>query len=121
MSKKVLIIEDHDEFRQTVRTFLNTQDNSLQVYEASSGELGISKALREKPDIVLMDIRLPQMNGIEAADEIKKYLPNCKIIALTMFETAAFREAFKSKNISAYIGKSELQEKLMPFIQKLLK
>lgn len=120
MNRKILLIEDHEEFRKIVRIYLKKQDNSLEVFEASTGELGIVKALREKPSIVLMDIGLPNMSGIDAAGRIKKYLPDCKIIVLTMFETEAFREVFKSSDITAYIGKSELFEKLMPLIEEHL-
>lgn len=119
--KRILLIEDYDDFRKIVADYLKTQDASFEIFEASSGELGVVTALREKPHIILMDIRLPNMSGIDTAAKIKKYLPDCKIIALTMFETAAFREVFKSGDISAYVGKSELHEKLMPLIQKYFK
>ncbi len=121
MAKKILLVEDYDDFRKTVREYLKSQDESLEIYEAVSGELGIVTALREKPDVILMDLRLPNINGIETAGRIKKHLPHSKIIALTMFESETFREAFKSNDISDYIGKSELYEKLMPLLQKYFK
>ncbi len=120
MPTKILIIEDHDDFRAMVKSYLEKQDIQLQVFEAPTGESGVIKALREKPDIILMDIRLPNMNGIDAAGRIKKYLPECKIIVLTMFETEAFRNVFKSQDIEAYIGKSELYEKLVPLLKEIL-
>ena len=121
MATKILITDDHDEFRMTVRSYLEKMDDSLEITEASSGEAGVQKALREKPDIVLMDIRLPDISGIDAASQIKINFPSCKIIVLTMFETEAFREVFKSNDIEAYLGKSELYEKLMPTITRVLK
>ena len=121
MYKKILLIEDNDDFRNIVKDFLKTQDEDFQIFEASSGELGIVEALRDKPDIILMDIRLPNANGIDTAARIKKYLPSCKIIVLTMFETETFRNVFKSHDISAYLGKSELYDKLMPLIRKIFK
>ena len=121
MNKKILLIEDHDDFRNIVKDFLKTQDDHLQIFEAPSGELGIVEALREKPDIILMDIRLPNANGIDTAARIKKYLPHCKIVVLTVFETEAFKNVFKSSDIVAYLGKSELYEKLMPLIRKMFK
>lgn len=114
MTKTVLIIEDHEDFRAVVRDHLEKQDFKLNIIEASTGELGILKAMKERPDIVLMDIRLPNMNGLEAASRIKAYLPKVKIIVLTMFETQTFREVFRSKDITAYIGKSELFDRLIP-------
>lgn len=120
MPTKILIIEDHDDFRAMVKSYLEKQDLSMEVFEAPTGESGVVKALREKPEIILMDIRLPNMSGIDAAGRIKKYLPGCKIIILTMFETEAFRSIFKSQDIEAYIGKSELYEKLVPLLKEIL-
>ncbi|OGX31041.1 MAG: hypothetical protein A2787_01200 [Omnitrophica WOR_2 bacterium RIFCSPHIGHO2_01_FULL_48_9] len=117
---KILIVEDHEDFREIVKSYLQSQDLNIELFEAASGELGIVKALREKPHIVLMDIRLPNINGIDAANRIRQYLPDCKIIILTMFETAAFRSTFKSDGIAAYIGKSELYDKLGPLLKKIL-
>ena len=121
MATKILITDDHDEFRMTVRSYLEKMDDNFEIMEASSGEAGVLKALRERPDIVLMDIRLPDISGIDAASQIKNDFPSCKIIVLTMFETEAFREVFKSNDIEAYLGKSELYEKLIPTITKVLK
>lgn len=118
MQAKILIVEDHDDFRAIVRQHLESQDLDMEILEASSGELGISKALRFQPHIILMDLRLPGMSGIEAAGRIKQLLPHIEILILTMFETTAFQEVFKSDDVSAYIGKSELFERLVPEIKK---
>jgi len=120
MNLKILVIEDHDDFREIVKTHLKSQNLNLQIFEASSGEVGEVIALRERPDIILMDIRLPNANGIDTATRIKKNLPECKIIILTMFETEVFRNIFKSNDISAYVGKSELYEKLIPIIKRVV-
>lgn len=120
MSVKILIVEDHDDFRETVRDHLEKQDFDWEICEAPSGELGVSLALRERPHIILMDIRLPGINGIDAASKIKVHVPESDIIFLTMFETEAFKKIFQSEDMSAYIGKSELFEKLVPIIKKIL-
>ena len=117
---KLLIIDDHDEFRKIVRDYLEKQGLGIDVLEDSSAELGIVKALREKADIVLMDIRLPGINGIDAASRIKRYLPGCDIIVLTMFETENFKKIFKSDDVIAYVGKSELYDKLVPIVKRVL-
>lgn len=121
MQTKILIVEDHDDFRAVVRQHLESQDLDAEILEASSGELGISKALRFRPHIILMDLRLPGMSGIEAAGRIKQLLPDIEILILTMFETTAFQEVFKSSDVSAYIGKSELYERLVPEIKKIFR
>lgn len=119
MPLKILITDDHDEFRAMVRSWLESMKENFVVYEASSGELGIIKALREKPDLVLMDIRLPEMNGLQAAQQIKQKIPGCKVVILTMFETESFRQVFQSADIDAYLGKSEVFEVLLPTLVKL--
>jgi len=121
MNKRLLIVEDHADFRKIVKAYLESQKLNLEIRDVESAEEAIEEAGRFKPDIILMDIRLPNMNGIEAATEIKKALPNCEIIVLTVFETAGFRAIFKSKDIAAYIGKSELYEKLVPRLKIIIK
>ncbi len=121
MSTKILIIEDHDDFREMIKMHLNSQSLPAELQEASSAEEGIEKARIFNPEIILMDIRLPNMNGIDAATQIHKFLPKCSIIILTMFETKAFREIFKSKEITVYLGKSDLFEKLVPAIKEIIK
>lgn len=121
MNTKILIIEDHDDFREMIKMHLNSQSLSVELQEASSAEEGIEKARIFNPEIILMDIRLPNMNGIDAATQIHKFLPKCSIIILTMFETKAFREIFKSKEITVYLGKSDLFDKLVPVIKEIIK
>lgn len=117
---KILIVEDHDDFRRAVRKHIEKHGVSTDVYEADSGEIGIGMAVRSNPDIVLMDISLPGIDGIDAARQIKSRLPKSKIIFLTMFEAESFRETFQSDVASDYIGKSDLYEKLVPAIKRIL-
>ena len=120
MPSKILIVDDHDDFRLILRKFLENQNLGVTIWEVPSAEMAVEFAKREEPEIVLMDIRLPNMNGIDAAGQIKQFLPQCTIIILTVFETESFRTIFKSKDISAYIGKSELFEKLIPTLRKFI-
>ena len=120
MGTKILIVEDHDDFRQVIRKHLELHDLNVNIMEADCGEVGVAMALHRVPDIVLMDIRLPGITGIEAAAQIKSQLPQSEIIFLTIFEAEAFREAFQSEAASDYVGKSELYEKLVPAIKRLI-
>ena len=106
--------------RQTVKAYLESQHLGVQVSEASSAELGVPLAFRIRPQLVLMDLRLPGMNGIEAADRIKAKIPECTIIILTMFDTESFKQIFQSASITAYVVKSELSETLTPIIRNIL-
>ena len=120
MHKKALIIDDHDDFRGMVRDFLNRQKLGLEIFEASTGEMGVAKASFVKPDIVLMDINLPQINGFEAARQIKEDNPKCDLIILTIFDVAVFKKAAEKIKVKAFIGKNEVYDKLLPVIKECL-
>ena len=120
MKKKILIIDDHADFRAMVKDYLNRDGLNLEIFEASTAEMGVMKASCVKPDIVLMDINLPNINGLAATKHIKEDVPGCDVIILTMFEVGAFKEAAKKVKAAAFIGKSEIYDQLLPAVKKCL-
>ncbi|MDO8674903.1 MAG: response regulator transcription factor [Candidatus Omnitrophota bacterium] len=116
----ILIVEDHKDFRQAVRHFLEVSNVKADLLEASSGEEGVLLAKRIKPQIVLMDFWLRGMNGMEAATQIKASVPNCSIIMLTMFDIKDIEPLDNQNLIKAFISKSDLCDKLIPSISKIL-
>ncbi len=96
MKKSILIVEDHEDFRGMVRDYLKRHKLGVNIYEASTGEIGVIKASCVKPNIVLMDINLPQANGIDVARQIREDHPKCNLIFLTIFDAAAFKKKQKS-------------------------
>ncbi len=81
----VIIVDDHAVVRQGVRAFLETQPDIQVVGEASSGEAVLPLVMREAPDVVLMDLVMPGMNGVEATREVKRLSPRTQIIVLTSY------------------------------------
>lgn len=81
----VLIVDDHSVVRQGVRAFLEAQPDMRIVGEADSGEAAIRLAEVQVPDVVLMDLILPGMNGVEATRQIKRVSPRTQVIVLTSF------------------------------------
>ncbi|MCR4336405.1 MAG: response regulator transcription factor [Candidatus Omnitrophica bacterium] len=120
MRKRLLIVDDHADFRAMLRNYLNQNESNLEIFEASTGEMGIAKASFVKPDIILMDISLPQANGLEATIQIKEENPQCHIIILTMFDVAVFKKAAEKLKTTEFIGKSEVYDRLLPAIKKCL-
>ena len=116
----ILIIEDHKDFRQAVRHFLEVSNVKAELLEASSGEEGVVIAKRSKPEIVLMDFWLRGINGVEAANQIKASVPECSIILLTIFDLKDVQPLVNREVIKEFISKSELFEKLVPSINKIL-
>jgi DNA-binding NarL/FixJ family response regulator len=116
----ILIVEDHKDFRKAVCHFLEVSHVKADLLEASSGEEGILLAIRNKPEIVLMDFWLRGINGVEAATQIKSSLPECSIILLTMFDLKDVEPLVHKEIIKEFISKSDLCDKLVPSVNKIL-
>jgi DNA-binding NarL/FixJ family response regulator len=120
MKQRLLIVDDNVEFRKMLRSYLEKQDLDLEMFEASSAEMGVAKSSFTHPDIVLMDINLPQANGLSAVEHIKMDNPNCCVIVVTMFDTKEFKELSKRLDVTAFVGKTEIYDSLVPLIKKCL-
>ena len=120
MTKKILIVDDHNEFRATLRTYILGQILDIDVFEAISGEDGIAAALNKKPNVILMDYRLPKINGLEASKQIKNSLCNCKIILISMFEINKSKKKFMQYGVDKFIMKNSFDVKLIPLLKKFL-
>ncbi len=116
----ILIVEDHKDFRNAVRHFLEVSHVNAELLEASSGEQAVLLAKQSKPQIILMDFWLKGMNGIEAATQIKASVPDCSIIMLTMFDVKDVQPLVGREIIKEFINKSDLCDKLVPSINKIL-
>ncbi|MBI2850468.1 MAG: response regulator transcription factor [Chloroflexi bacterium] len=110
---RVLIVDDHGIVRAGIRSLLDGQPDIEVVGEASGGEEAIAKALELRPELVLMDIAMPGMNGIEATRRIKEEQPDTSVLVLSMHDDEEFFFPVLRAGASGYILKeSEPQELL---------
>ncbi|MEO7019990.1 MAG: response regulator transcription factor [Ktedonobacteraceae bacterium] len=86
MTIHILLADDHTILRAGLKMMLNAQPDMEVVGEAQDGRQALHEAQRLHPDIILMDITMPDMNGIEATKQVKKQLPDVKVLILTMHE-----------------------------------
>ncbi len=88
-SLRVLIADDHPFFRDGMRMFLETTPDIVVVGEAATGEEAVAQAEKLRPDVILMDIKMPGMSGIEATRRILEANPGVRVLVVTMFEDDA--------------------------------
>lgn len=120
-SVRVLIVDDFAEWRQFVcRTVGEITDLQI-VAEASDGEEAVQKAKDLKPDLVVLDIGLPRLNGIEVARKIRKLCPQCRIIFLTENLSKDVTEECFRAGASGYVVKSSAADDLISAINAAVK
>ncbi len=103
---RIILAEDHTIVRQGLARLLEDQPNLEIVGQAVNGRMAAEMALELKPDIVIMDIAMPQMNGIEAAKRIRKDLPKTKILILSMYSHEHYIHELLEVGISGYLLKN---------------
>jgi CheY-like chemotaxis protein len=116
----ILVVDDHDQVRCLLKEWLETVFPDFGVVEAKSGEEAVAVAQAKLPKLVIMDIGLPEMDGIRAAQLIKESVPTAKVVVLTMHEEEQYQKSAFASGVSAYIPKRSMQRDLLPALQHLL-
>ena len=94
---RVLIVDDHQVVREGLRRIVEIDPDIKVIGEASNGEEAISKAVQLSPDVVMMDLKMPGMDGVNATREIKKRLPDVNVLVLTLYAEDFVRQAMRKK------------------------
>jgi DNA-binding NarL/FixJ family response regulator len=116
----ILIVEDHDALRDSLKSWIGTVFQDCYILLARNGEDALNKVSVQPPDIVLMDVLLPGMNGITAARCFKDVIPKAKVIMLSIYEEPAYQADAAAAGSYAYIPKRKMGQELIPVITKLL-
>jgi NarL family two-component system response regulator LiaR len=116
---RVLIVDDMEEVRQDLRTFLTLAGDLEIVGEASNGLEGVRLAEALQPQVVLMDLEMPVMDGYAATRQLKACQPSCRVIVLTIHTSQAEQNRAVSAGADSFIGKGASLDTLMESIRKV--
>ncbi len=118
---RILIADDHTIVRQGLASLLNDQPDLKVVGQAVNGRAAVDKALELKPDIIIMDIAMPQMNGIEAVKRIKKKAPKTKVLILSMYSHEHYIHELLESGVSGYLLKDSSGRDIINAIHAAMK
>ena len=118
---RIIVADDHTIVRQGLVRLLEDQPDLEVVGEAINGRVAVEKAMALQPDIVIMDIAMPLMNGIEAAKRIRKHLPNTKILILSMYSHEYYIHELLETGISGYLLKDSSGRDILKAIHAAMK
>jgi PAS domain S-box-containing protein len=114
---RVLLVDDHAIFRKGVADLLREEPAVEVVGEAADGEMAVDMALRTNPDVILMDVSMPRLGGIEATQRIVGLLPSVRIVGLSACEAENVRDLFRAAGATAYVSKTCHPETLIAAIR----
>ena len=115
-SIRILLADDHQMIRTGLKSFLESQPDFKVVAEAGNGREAIERALETRPDIILMDITMPEMDGLEATRQLKKLWPECVILCLTVHEDKFYFMEMLAAGASGYLTKQAASDELVSAI-----
>jgi CheY-like chemotaxis protein len=120
MPKRILIADDSDVVRTVIRFFLESEANFV-CREASDGVDAIEKAKALEPDLIVLDLAMPRMNGVETASVLKAMMPHVPIILFTMYSEALGSSLTAAVGVDAVLSKPDGVGRLVECVQDLLR
>lgn len=121
MSTRILIADDHAIVRDGVKALLAAAGDLHVVGEASDGQQAIDLAVALEPDLILMDIAMPGLGGIEATLEIRKRVPGAKIVVLSQYSDPEYVRRFVKAGVSGYVLKNAAGAELVAAVRAALR
>ena len=113
---RLMLVDDHAVVRVGLKSFLETQEGLSVVAEAANGEQAIAMALRVNPDVILMDISMPEMDGLEATRRLRNLCPDSLVLALTVHDDKQYFMQMLAAGASGYITKQSASDDLVAAI-----
>lgn len=115
----VLIVDDHELVRAGIRSLLSSVTGIKVIAEASSGEEALKSCREKQPDVILMDVRMPGIGGLEATRKILRSFPDIKVIALTVCDEEPFPSKLLQAGAAGYLTKGSALDEMVQAIQSV--
>jgi DNA-binding NarL/FixJ family response regulator len=119
-SVRILVVDDHEVMRMGIRNLLESKAGWHVSAEASNGKEAIEKARQETPDVIIMDITMPVMNGLDAARQIATQSPGIPIVMFSLHLSEDLIEHFKTDGIRAAVAKGDAARDLVRAVETVL-
>ena len=116
---RLLLVDDQPTVRRGLRIWLTLEPNIEVVGEASDGAEAISLTQALRPDVVLMDVEMPGMDGISAAAALRQIVPQSAVVILTLYDDAATRARAQEAGAAAFVAKHRMEETLLAEIRRV--
>lgn len=117
---RIVLADDHAVIREGLRALINAQPDMEVIGEAGDGRIAWQKAAQLKPDLIIMDFTMPDMNGAQATERLKRDHPQIKILALTAHENRGFLQQLLQAGASGYLLKRAASEELIRAIRTVV-
>lgn len=119
LTMQVVIADDHDVLRSGVRSLFESHPQWTVCGEASDGEQAVALAARLHPDLIILDVTMPVMNGLQAATKIREVSPSTKIVILSMHESPYITQKALQAGADIFLSKSNAGGKLLQAVDQL--
>jgi DNA-binding NarL/FixJ family response regulator len=116
---RILVVDDHKEIRKGVRTLLSAHAGWSVCGEAQDGMEGVEKALDLRPDVILMDIAMPRMDGMEATRILRREIPNSDVVIVSQSEHTIVSRQAREVGAAAFVAKSDLARDLLSVLDRI--
>jgi len=116
----ILLVEGHDEVRAALRDWLHLSLGTAQLREARNLQEALDQTAKTMPDVVLINLELPGLNGIEATRELRRRCPECPVVIMSVNDSEVLRSAALGAGAAAFVSKRELPHGLLPILGRIL-
>lgn len=116
---RIVLVDDHQIVRDGLKLLLSSQNDFIIVAEGKDGEEAIELVQKHQPDVLISDISMPKLNGLESAEQIKKHSPNTKILFLSMFDKEEYVTTAVRLGANGYLLKDSGKEEMIKAIRKI--